>query len=69
MELIIENIKSGADKKLLVDIAKRLGLSSKVLTKQEKEDIALAKAIDEGRKSGYEDEKTVLKTLNNISGK
>ena len=63
MELIIKNIKSSADKKLLTDLAKRLGLTSAILTSYEKQDIAFGIAIEEGLKSGYVEEEIVLNTL------
>ena len=66
MELLIENIKRKDDKILLINLANRLGLSTKVLTIEDKEDIALAKAIEEGRKSGYVSEDKVINTLNKI---
>lgn len=66
MELLIGNIKSKDDKNLFIDLAKRLGFSTKVLTLEDKEDIGLAKAIEEGRKSGYVSKEKVMKTLNRV---
>jgi hypothetical protein len=69
MELLIRNIKAKADIKLISELAERLGLITTQLTLEEKEEIGLALAIDEGRKSGYVSEKTVMKTLRKIQGK
>lgn len=66
MELLIGNIKSKDDSKLFINLANRLGLTTKVLTLKDKEDIGLAMAIEEGRKSGYVSEKKVMKTLNKV---
>lgn len=69
MELLISNIKAKQDMKLLSELAARLGLKITKLSLEEKENIGLSIAIEEGRKSGYVSEKTVLKTLRNIQGK
>ena len=63
MESIIIDIKSKEDGKFFTSLAKRLHLKARVLSDEEKEDIGLALAITEGRKSGYVDEKTVMNTL------
>jgi hypothetical protein len=63
MELLIQNIKSKGDIKLISELALRLGLKTTQLSSEEKEDIGLSIAIEEGRKSGYVSEKTVMKTL------
>ena len=44
MELLIKDIRNKSDKKLLTDLLKRLGLSYKELSAQEKEDYASALA-------------------------
>ncbi len=69
MELVIKDIKSREDIKLFTELAKRLGLKTAKLSMQEKEDIGLGLAIEEGRKSGYVSEGTVLKTLRKIQNK
>ena len=69
MELLIRNIKAKADIKLISELAERLGLMTTQLTLEEKEEIGLALAIEEGRKSGYVSEKNVMKTLRNIQDK
>lgn len=69
MELLIRNIKAKGDIKLISELAARLGLKTSQLSLEEKEDIGLAIAIKEGRKSGYVSEETVMKTLRNIQKK
>lgn len=69
MELLIRNIKAKGDIKLISELAARLGLKTTQLSLEEKEEIGLAIAITEGRKSGYVSEKTVMKTLRNIQKK
>ncbi|HTA26488.1 MAG TPA: hypothetical protein VK809_01775 [Bacteroidia bacterium] len=66
MELLIRNIKAKADIKLISELAERLGLMTTQLTLEEKEEIGLALAIEEGRKSGYVSEKNVMKTFRKI---
>ena len=69
MELVINNIKSREDIKLFTELAKRLGLKTTKISLEEKEDIALAIAIEKGRKSGYVPESTVMNALHNIQKK
>ena len=60
--VLIENSKK-SDIEFIRHFAKKMGLKSKVLTLEEKEDIALGKAIEEGRKGEYVDKETVIKAL------
>ena len=69
METLVIDISSKEDKKVFTSLAKRLHLRVRTLTQYEKEDIGLAFAIDEGRKSGYVDEKTIMHTLDNLEQK
>ncbi|MBI4648570.1 MAG: hypothetical protein HY738_18795 [Bacteroidia bacterium] len=69
METIVIDINSKEDKRIFTSLAKRLQLKARILTPDEKEDIGLAFAIDEGRKSGYVDEKIVMDTLGNLKHK
>jgi len=69
MELLISNIKEKQDFKLIYELAARLGLKSTKLSMEEKEDIGLSLAIDEGRKSGYVSEERIMKTLRKIKKK
>ena len=69
METLVIDINSKEDKRVFTTLAKRLHLKLRVLSQYEKEDIGLASAIDEGRKSGYVDEKTIMNTLDNLKQK
>lgn len=69
MELVIHDIKSKKDIKLFSELAERLGLKAGNLSIQEKEDIGLSIAIEEGIKSGFVSEEKVMKALRNIKGK
>ncbi len=69
MDLVIKNINSKTDIKFFNELAKRLGLKTAELSIEEKEDIAIGKAIEEGLKSGFAEEASVLKTLRKIQGK
>jgi hypothetical protein len=63
MELLIKNIRSRSDKKLITDLLRRLGISFKELSSAEKEEIAFGIAIEEGIKSGFAEEKEVMNVL------
>ncbi len=63
MESIIININNKKDAKFFAELAHKLGFSSRVLTAEEKEDIALVKAIEEGKKGAYVKRETVMKAL------
>ena len=63
MELLIENIKSKQDRTMLVNLVKRLGFSSRDLSEEEKEDIALGKAMEQ-RTGEYADYRDVMNLLN-----
>ena len=49
MQTAIINSNSKADLKLLLDIAKKIGLTAKILTEAEKEEMGLVNAIKQGR--------------------
>ena len=63
MELIIENIKSATDKKLITDLATRLGLKVHAYDAK-KEDAALVKAMKKAEKGKILSKKDALKYLN-----
>ena len=63
METILIEVSKKSDIGFIRQFARRLGLKSKVLTLGEKEDIALGKAIEEGRKGKYVDKTTVIEAL------
>jgi hypothetical protein len=50
--------------KLLVEVAKKIGIKSRPLSKQEIEDWVLAKAIDKGLRSPTVSRASVMKALN-----
>jgi hypothetical protein len=63
MDIIIRNISSKEDMKFFSLIAKRLGLKSKSLSVEEKEDIALVRAIKEAKKGDFVSRDQVMKAL------
>jgi len=63
MESIIINIPSKKELKFLTELAEKLGFASRKLTEQEKEDIALTKAIHEARKGDFVSRESVMKAL------
>lgn len=63
MQTVILNSNSVEDLRLLTDLAKKLGISVKYLTEEEKEEIALLHAINEGRTDEYVDTNDFLKEL------
>ena len=63
METVLIEVSNNSDIGFIRQFATRLGLKSKVLTLEEKEDIALGRAIEEGRKGEYVDKETVIKVL------
>lgn len=69
MDIVFKNVTSKEDAKFLAELAKRLGLKSVSLSLEEKEDIAMGYAIQDGIKSGYVSEKEVMKTLRKIQRK
>lgn len=50
--------------KLFVQLAKRLGIKSKVLSEEEMLDLGLLNAMKEGKKSGYVSKEEIEKKLN-----
>ena len=63
MSTIIIQSKDQKNDKFLLELAKRLRLSAKVLSADEEQDIMLVKSIDEGMKSGEASEEAVKKIL------
>ena len=68
MDLLIR-IKNKKDYKLIHDLTKRLGLKSKTLSADEREDAALLLAMEEGKKSGLANEDAVMSKLQKIAAK
>jgi len=63
METVILNSDSKSDLKLLIDIAKKIGVKSRVLSESEIEEIGLANSIRLGRTNEYIDTATFIKKL------
>jgi hypothetical protein len=63
MQTAIINSESIADLKLLLELAKKLGIKSKVLSINEIEEIGLANAIKKGRTGEYIDTNIFLNKL------
>lgn len=67
METAILQAKSGNDLKLILQLAKKLGISTKKLSEEEMLDIGLSVAITEGRTGEFTDVDEFLRTLQNGS--
>ena len=65
MQTAIINSNSKSDLKLLLELAKKIGVQTKVLTQTEIEEMGLAKAIKQGRTGEYIDTSSYLKKLRN----
>ena len=63
METLVINLKSEKDKSLFSELAKRLHLTTAILSDEDKEDYGLLKAMLKGRTGEYADKETVLKAL------
>jgi len=63
METAILNSNSKSDLRLILELAKKLGVSSNILSKNEIEDISLGNAIKKGRTKNYVDTNDFLKKL------
>lgn len=63
METIVVNGDDSADMKLLLTLAKKLGLSVRKLTNSEAEDLNLVQQIKEGMKSEDVSRADVMKAL------
>jgi len=67
MDEILIKVKSKSELSFVTDFLKRMKIESKVLTLNEKEDIALGKEMKLSRKSGKGDKTKVLEYLNKNS--
>ncbi|HBX52909.1 MAG: hypothetical protein A2275_10100 [Bacteroidetes bacterium RIFOXYA12_FULL_35_11] len=65
MEHILIDVTSKKESIFLRQLAKRMGYKSRILKIDELEDIAIGKAIKEGRKNEYVDRETVMNALRN----
>ena len=69
MDLVIKNISLKEDMNLFNQLARRLHLKTAQLSLEEKEDIALGKAIEQAKSSGFVAEEEVMYSLRKIQGK
>ncbi len=63
MEGVILHTDSSKDLELIIQLAKKLGISTKKLTRDEIEDYGLSIAINEGRTGEYIDTEIFMKEL------
>jgi hypothetical protein len=63
MQAVILNSDSKTDIKLLLDLAKKIGIKSRVLTETEIEEIGLINSIRLGRTNKYVDNSTFIQKL------
>jgi hypothetical protein len=63
MDTVILQSDSKVNLKLLVDLAKKIGIKVKFLTEEEKEDIGLFNAIKKGRTKQYVNTDDFVKKL------
>lgn len=63
MQTVVLNSNSKSNLKLLTDLAKKIGVSVKYLTDEEKEEIGMLNAITKGRTKTYIDTSTFIKKL------
>ncbi len=63
METVILNSKSKSDIKLLVDLANKIGIKTRILSESEIEEIELSYAIEKGRTEQYVDTEKFIKKL------
>jgi hypothetical protein len=60
---VILHTDSSKDLELIIQLAKKLGISTKKLTKEEIEDYGLSIAINEGRTGEYVDTEIFMKEI------
>ncbi len=63
MRTAILSSESDADIQLLIELANKLGIKTKVLTKEDAEDLAMAYAIEKGKTREYVDTQNFIKNL------
>jgi hypothetical protein len=63
METVVLSGSSKNNMKLLTDLAKKIGISVKYITDEEKEDIGMANAIRRGRTGKHVDTKQFIASL------
>lgn len=62
---VIFSGESESDLNLLIELAKKIGIKTKILNLEEWEDIGLAMAMDQGKTKGFVDTDSFLKVLKN----
>lgn len=63
METVLINVEKKSDISFLINLAQKLGMTAKALTKEEVEDWQLAQKIDAGMKSTTVSRSEVMKVL------
>jgi len=61
MQAVLLNSESKSNMKLLLDLAKKIGIKARILSESEIEDIGLINSIELGRFKEYVDNETFLK--------
>jgi hypothetical protein len=64
MQTIIMNSDSKGNLKLLVELAKKLGIYVKILNEEEKEDLVFFELMENAKTGELVDEATIFKKLN-----
>lgn len=63
MQTVVINSSNKSDLELLLNLAKKLGMGTKTLSKSEREDWTLVQKIEDGMKSPVVSRKSVMKAL------
>ena len=63
MKTAILSSESDTDIQLLITLAQKLGIKTKMLTEEEAEDMAMVYAIEEGKTGEYVDTQDFIKNL------
>jgi hypothetical protein len=63
MQTIILNSESKGNLKLLVSLAKKLGINVKILSEEEQEDLAFYELIENSKTGDFVSEETIFKQL------
>ena len=63
MKTAILSGESESDIKLIIELANKLGIKTKVLTEEDTEDLAMVYAIEKGKTGEYVDTAAFLKNL------
>jgi len=63
MKTAILSGESASDIKLIIELANKLGIKTKVLTEEDAEDLAMIYAIEKGKTGEYVDTTAFIKSL------